>query len=131
MNATLRRFGASPVSPLLVCHTGAINGLAFDPWQLWAFLRAMEGESRWAYVMWAAMATGLLLKGLIAMVFPVGAILLWLTLTRNWPQWRKLSPFAGIAIIIGVSLSCLFLWSSAAFFILCKFCQALFFFDFS
>jgi 3-oxoacyl-[acyl-carrier-protein] synthase-1 len=40
VNATLRRFGASPVSPLLVCHTGAINGLAFDPWQLWAFLRA-------------------------------------------------------------------------------------------
>ena len=70
---------------------------------LWAFLRAMEGESRWAYVMWAAMATGLLLKGLIAMVFPVGAILLWLTLTRNWPQWRKLSPLPGVAIIIGIA----------------------------
>ncbi len=70
---------------------------------LWAFLRAMEGERRWAYLMWAAMATGLLLKGLIAMVFPVGAILLWLTLTRNWPEWRKLSPFAGVAIIIGIA----------------------------
>jgi len=40
VSAALRRFGASPLPPLLVCHTGAINGLAFDPWQLWAFLRA-------------------------------------------------------------------------------------------
>lgn len=40
MSAALRRFGASSLPPLLVCHTGAINGLAFDPWQLWAFLRA-------------------------------------------------------------------------------------------
>ena len=70
---------------------------------LWAFLRAMEGESRWAYAMWAAMATGLLLKGLIAMVFPVGAILLWLTLTRNWPQWRKLTPLPGLAILIAIA----------------------------
>ena len=40
MSASLRRFGAATVPPLLLCHTGAINGLAFDPWQLWAFLRA-------------------------------------------------------------------------------------------
>ncbi|MFO0604184.1 MAG: hypothetical protein U0324_13465 [Polyangiales bacterium] len=40
MSASLRRFGASPLPPLLLCHTGAVNGLAFDPWQLWAFLRA-------------------------------------------------------------------------------------------
>ena len=29
-----------PLPPLLLCHTGAVNGLAFDPWRLWAFLRA-------------------------------------------------------------------------------------------
>ncbi len=67
---------------------------------LWAFLRAMEGERRWAYVLWAAMATGLLLKGLIAMVFPVGAMLLWMTLTRSWAEWRLLSPVAGVGIVV-------------------------------
>lgn len=40
MSAKLCRFGAAGVPPLLLCHTGAVNGLAFDPWQLWAFLRA-------------------------------------------------------------------------------------------
>jgi 4-amino-4-deoxy-L-arabinose transferase-like glycosyltransferase len=67
---------------------------------LWAFLRAMEGERRWAYVMWAAMATGLLLKGLIAMVFPVAAIGIWLTLLRSWGEWRRLSPVAGMGILL-------------------------------
>lgn len=67
---------------------------------LWAFLRAMEGERRWAYGMWAAMATGLLLKGLIAMVFPVAAMVLWMTLTRSWVEWRRLSPLAGIGIVV-------------------------------
>jgi 4-amino-4-deoxy-L-arabinose transferase-like glycosyltransferase len=67
---------------------------------LWAFLRAMEGERRWAYVLWAAMATGLLLKGLIAMVFPVAAIGLWLTLTRSWAEWRRLAPVAGVGILV-------------------------------
>ena len=43
---------------------------------LWAFLRALEEDephpARWAMLMWAAMGTGLLLKGLIAAVFPGG-----------------------------------------------------------
>src|ERR1041384_5036510 len=41
---------------------------------LWSLLRALEdGErhpSRWAILMWASMGTGLLLKGLIAALFP-------------------------------------------------------------
>ena len=65
---------------------------------LWAFLRAMEGERRWAYGLWAAMGTGLLLKGLIAIVFPVAAIGLWMTLTRSWGEWRRLAPGVGVWI---------------------------------
>lgn len=70
---------------------------------LWAFLRAMEGERLWAYVLWAAMGAGLLLKGLIAMVFPVAAIALWMTLTRSWPEWRLLKPGIGLWIVVCIA----------------------------
>src|SRR5690242_13452183 len=44
---------------------------------LWAFLRALyEAEPRprrWALLMWASLGAGLLLKGLIAIVFPMAA----------------------------------------------------------
>jgi hypothetical protein len=70
---------------------------------LWAFLRAMEGERRWAYLLWAAMGAGLLLKGLIAMVFPVAAIALWMTLTRSWPEWRLLKPGIGLWVVVCIA----------------------------
>jgi len=71
---------------------------------MWSFLRAMEsGEAKHAYVMSAAMAAGLLLKGLIAMLFPLAAILLWLTLAGRWSEWRKLRPLAGAAILIAIA----------------------------
>ncbi|MFN9085362.1 MAG: ArnT family glycosyltransferase, partial [Acidobacteriota bacterium] len=70
---------------------------------LWAFLRAMEGERRWAYGLWAAMGTGLLLKGLIAIVFPVAAIGLWMTLTRSWGEWRRLAPGVGVWIAVCIA----------------------------
>lgn len=70
---------------------------------MWAFLRAMEGERRWALVMWAAMGTGLLLKGLIAMVFPLAAVFLWMTFTGSWSEWRRLRPVAGIMLAVLVA----------------------------
>ena len=45
-------------------------------------LRALEEDSRWAYVMWASIGVGLLLKGLIAALFPVAAGGLYLLFTR-------------------------------------------------
>src|ERR1051326_5085136 len=49
---------------------------------VWGLLRALDPEEKrpglWALGMWAAMGTGLLLKGLIAAVFPVAAGLLYL-----------------------------------------------------
>lgn len=76
---------------------------------LWAFLRALDEHERrprlWAAVMAASIGTGLLLKGLIAAVFPVAAILLYLLLTRSLTDrlvWRRLHPLSGawIAILI-------------------------------
>ncbi|MDR3700212.1 MAG: glycosyltransferase family 39 protein [Candidatus Sulfopaludibacter sp.] len=74
---------------------------------MWALLRALEGDERhptwWAMGMWAAMGTGLLLKGLIAAVFPVAAGLLYLSLTGQLFQrktWKRLHPIAGIAVFL-------------------------------
>jgi len=74
---------------------------------LWGLLRAVdEGERRpglWAMAMWGAMGTGLLLKGLIAAVFPVGAGLLYLGLTgRLWARetWVRLRPGRGMALLL-------------------------------
>jgi 4-amino-4-deoxy-L-arabinose transferase-like glycosyltransferase len=74
---------------------------------LWSLLRALdEAEAhpgRWAILMWAAMGTGLLLKGLIAAVFPVAAGLLYLGLTRQLglrATWRKLKPFSGMLVFL-------------------------------
>jgi 4-amino-4-deoxy-L-arabinose transferase-like glycosyltransferase len=77
---------------------------------LWSLLRALdEGEAhagRWAMLMWAAMGTGLLLKGLIAAVFPVAAGLLYLGLTRQLAvraTWRKLRPISGILVFLAIA----------------------------
>ena len=55
---------------------------------LWAFLRALDPEETrpglWSAVMAAAIGTGLLLKGLIAAVFPIAAMLLFLGFTGEW-----------------------------------------------
>src|SRR5947209_7942467 len=54
---------------------------------LWGLLRALDPEEArpgvWAIGMWAAMGTGLLLKGLIAAMFPVAAGLLYLAVTKQ------------------------------------------------
>src|SRR5260370_27901040 len=51
----------------------------------------------------ASIAIGLLLKGLIAAVFPIGAGLLYLLLTRQLflrRTWERLRPFSGTLIIL-------------------------------
>jgi len=73
---------------------------------LWALLGALEGERRWALVFWAAIGAGLLLKGLIAAVFPLGAALLYLLLRGqllNQETWRRLRPLAGIALLLAIA----------------------------
>ncbi len=72
---------------------------------MWAFLRALDGaEPRprlWAAVMAAAIGTGLLLKGLIAAVFPVAGALLYLACRRELLSRHvlmRLRVFSGLAI---------------------------------
>jgi 4-amino-4-deoxy-L-arabinose transferase-like glycosyltransferase len=77
---------------------------------MWSALRALDSEeprpALWAAIMAAAIGTGLLLKGLIAAVFPVAAVLLYLAFTRQFgsrESWRRLHPFRGILIALAIA----------------------------
>jgi len=89
---------------------------------MWSFLRCLPNRAatvresvagsceedephprRWAWLMAASIGTGLLLKGLIAAVFPLGGGLLYLLLTRQLftrRTWERLRPFSGAVIIL-------------------------------
>jgi 4-amino-4-deoxy-L-arabinose transferase-like glycosyltransferase len=77
---------------------------------LWGLLRALEEDEaqarRWALVMWGAVGTGLLLKGLIAAVFPAAASVLYLALTRQLFErktWVRLRPVAGTLLLLAIA----------------------------
>ncbi len=77
---------------------------------MWGFLRALDPEEPrprwWAGVMAGSIGTGLLLKGLIAAVFPVAAALLYLAFRRELlsrATWRRLYPFWGMAIALAIA----------------------------
>jgi 4-amino-4-deoxy-L-arabinose transferase-like glycosyltransferase len=74
---------------------------------LWAFLRVIEEEEphprAWAAVFAASLGVGLLLKSLIAVVFPVAAVVIYLSCTRqifSARVWKRLRPLSGLAIIL-------------------------------
>jgi len=74
---------------------------------MWAFLRALEEEEShprvWAFVFAASMGAGLLLKSLIAVVFPCGAAIVYLLLTRQLflrRTWKRLHVISGLLVII-------------------------------
>jgi 4-amino-4-deoxy-L-arabinose transferase-like glycosyltransferase len=74
---------------------------------LYAFMRALEEPDSksvwWARTYWAAMAFGVLTKGLIAVIFPIGAAVLFLFFTRRFfvrETWLRLVPFQGTAIFL-------------------------------
>jgi len=70
---------------------------------LWSFLRALdENEARprlWACLLAASLAAGVLLKGLIGILFPLGAGFFYLLLTRqlfSLHAWRRLYPLTSL-----------------------------------
>lgn len=77
---------------------------------LWSFLRVLDREERnprfWSNTFSVAIALGLLLKGLIALVFPGAAAVIYLILngqlfTSN--TWRRLRTLEGLLILIGIA----------------------------
>jgi Dolichyl-phosphate-mannose-protein mannosyltransferase len=86
-----------PDATLTLCITGAI----------WAWLCLLESETKhptfWNCVLGLCLGAGLLLKGLIAVVFPLGACLLYMAFTRQLfgrAAWRKLQ----IWLVIGITI---------------------------
>jgi 4-amino-4-deoxy-L-arabinose transferase-like glycosyltransferase len=74
---------------------------------MWGFLRALEEQEPrprlWAWLAAASLGAGLLLKSLIAVVFPIGAAIVYLLITRQLfsaRTWRRLHPFSGAAIVL-------------------------------
>ena len=78
---------------------------------MWAFLRALdEAEAhprRWALIFAASMGIGLLLKSLIAVVFPVAACGIYLAFTRQLffaRIWKRLHPLSGILVVLLIAV---------------------------
>jgi 4-amino-4-deoxy-L-arabinose transferase-like glycosyltransferase len=74
---------------------------------MWAFLRAIDEEELhprfWALVLAASLGTGLLLKSLVALVFPVGGALIYLLLTKQLfvlRTWQRLKPISGLFVAL-------------------------------
>ncbi len=74
---------------------------------MWSFVRAMDTESAddrpWALSCWASIGTGLLLKGLIAIVFPLGTAFVYLLISGLWRQrsaWKRLHIVPGLLLML-------------------------------
>ena len=92
---------------------------------IWAALRALDPEERrpalWALILWASVATGILIKGLIAAVLPVGTLLIYLLLTKTFllpSTWQRLRPGIGAAMLflIAAPWHVLAIWRHPPFF---------------
>jgi 4-amino-4-deoxy-L-arabinose transferase-like glycosyltransferase len=78
----------------------------------WSFQRALNEDQdephpqRWAALLAAVMGVGVLLKGLIALVFPVGGALAYLGVTGQLLKretWRRLHPIRGLCIFLVIA----------------------------
>ena len=74
---------------------------------MWAFLRVLDEQEThprvWAYTLAASLGVGLLIKSLIALVFPLGAVLVYLFFTRqlfSWATWKRFYPVSSVAILL-------------------------------
>lgn len=90
-----------PDAALTLTITGAI----------WAWLSLLEPEQslplRWSVMLGACLGTGLLLKGLIAVVFPVLAGIAYMALTRQLfsiKSWRRLTLGTATTIALAIAV---------------------------
>ncbi len=77
---------------------------------MWAFLRLLEDDVRhprwWAALIGACFGTGLLLESLIAVVFPIGAWIVYFALTKRlfrWESWKRLHPLLVTVVMLAVA----------------------------
>ncbi len=75
---------------------------------IYAFLRTIEDEqphAAWAYLFYASLAAGVLLKGLIGVVFPVGISVVYLALRgrEGWTRIRRLHLVTGVLLFLALA----------------------------
>ena len=90
-----------PDATLTLAITGAV----------WAWMRLLEPEDdsalRWSAALGACLGIGLLLKGLIAVIFPLVAGIAYMTVTRQLRSaaaWRRLHLGAVAAVALAIAL---------------------------
>jgi 4-amino-4-deoxy-L-arabinose transferase-like glycosyltransferase len=77
---------------------------------LMAFMRCQDDEEtrprRWAYTMAAALAVGVLIKGLVALVLAAAAIFVYLLFSRRLFRieiWKRLYPFPSSLLLLAIA----------------------------
>ncbi len=72
---------------------------------LYAALRAIETPDNrfWAHAAWLALAAAVLTKGLVALIFAPGAVLIYLPLSGDLSRWRRLHPVSGALLFLAVA----------------------------
>ena len=55
------------------------------------------------YLMWTSLALAVLTKGLVALVFFIGTASVYLVLTGDYREWRRLKPFSGMLLFLAVA----------------------------
>ena len=78
---------------------------------LWAFLRALDEDERqprlWAAILAASLGSGLLLKSLVGVVFPIAAALTYLYISKQLfsrRTWQRLRPMSGFLIVLVIAV---------------------------
>ena len=72
---------------------------------MYFFLTVLEPDAkawRW-YAGYAAMALGVLTKGLIALVFPGAAAAIFLAITGDWRRWREFRLVSGVLLFLAIA----------------------------
>jgi len=97
-------------SPGIFIFTRTVNPEAICALEFTAafylFLRAWTGslDPRIGYWGTAALCgVAVLTRGLVGIIFPFGAILGFITLTRGWRRWRELRPASSLLIFLAIA----------------------------
>jgi 4-amino-4-deoxy-L-arabinose transferase-like glycosyltransferase len=80
--------------PLTFCITLSLAG----------FYLGQRGQSAWMAGFYGGMGLGLLAKGLIGVILPLGTVLIWICLTGNRHAFRSLFSLKGVAFAAAISL---------------------------
>ena len=99
---------AGCVWPFGIAHMVTLDALLtfWLTMSLGAFLLAQHWEEsparrrRWMLVAWAAMAGGMLTKGLVALLIPFCTLVLHTLVTRDRKPWTRLYPASGILLFL-------------------------------